>query len=158
MIQDQRQVTLFTLSGCGPCAQARRLLRRRGIQFEEVRGDGDPRFAERLLELSGGVTVPQVLIDGVPVGGADRLAWLDRHGLLRPLVEGREFPIARPRRRLVLRRLPLTLFSAGARAPWRYEAELVDREGRVLERQPAGSWEEATRLAGGVGGGERGES
>jgi glutaredoxin 3 len=135
MVREQPNVTLFTLAGCGACAQARRLLRRRGIPFEEVRGDGDPGFAERLFALTGGVTVPQALIGGVPVGGADRLVRLDRRGVLRPLVEGREFPIARIRRRL----------------PWRYEAQLVDREGRVLERRSARSAQDAARLAEAIG-------
>jgi glutaredoxin 3 len=151
MVREPRPVTLFTLAGCGPCAQARRLLRRRGIPFEEVRGDGDPEFSERVLAISGEVTVPQILIDGVPIGGADRLARLDRRGVLLPLVEGRQFPVARVRRRLSLGRLPLTLLSVGTRAPWRYEVELVNREGRVLKRRSANSAQEATRLAEAIG-------
>jgi glutaredoxin 3 len=151
MAQDPGKVTLYTLAGCGACDQARRLLRRRGIEFEEVHGDGDPSFAEHLRALTGRVTVPQATIRGVPVGGADMLARLDRRGVLRPLVEGREFPLVRVRRRLALWRLPLTLASAGARAPWRYEAELVDREGRVLERRPAHSADEAACLADAIG-------
>jgi glutaredoxin 3 len=135
MAQDPEKVTLYTLAGCGACSQARRLLHRRGIPFEEVCGDGDPSFAEHLRALTGRVTVPQAVIGGIPVGGADALARLDRRGVLRPLVDGREFPLARVRRRL-----------------WRYEAELVDRDGRVLERRSARSPGEATRLAEAIGG------
>jgi len=72
------EVRLYTLPGCAACGVARRLLRRRGISFEEVRGEGIPDFRRVLLRHTGGATVPQVMIDGRPIGGADSLIALDR--------------------------------------------------------------------------------
>ena len=49
------------------------LLEQRGIPFEEIHVDDDPGFRERLEELTGGWTVPQIVIDGKPIGGYTEL-------------------------------------------------------------------------------------
>lgn len=105
-------VVLYTLSTCPSCGYARRLLRRRGIPFEEVRGDFVPGFRRELLERTGEWTVPQVLVGDEPIGGADALAWLDRRGALTARLRGEEFPVAVVRRRLSPKRLPRFLLSA----------------------------------------------
>jgi glutaredoxin 3 len=140
-------VTIHTLSGCGPCARARRLLRRRGIAFEEVSGDDDPAFDQLLLERTGGLTLPQIVIDDVPIGGADSLERLDRLGVLPELLGDDRFPLARITRRLSLRGIVEMYLSGGARGPWRYRVELVDALSHVVERHRAASREEADLLA-----------
>jgi glutaredoxin 3 len=47
--------------------------------------DDDPGFRRRLVELTGGWTVPQILIDGRPIGGYTELWQLDRSGELERL-------------------------------------------------------------------------
>lgn len=74
------QVTIYTTEWCGYCRAAKQLLEQRGIGFEEVRVDSDPAFRRRLLELTGGWTVPQVVIDGEPIGGYRELARLASNG------------------------------------------------------------------------------
>lgn len=91
----QAPVTIYTLSSCGHCHRARLLLRSRGIEFSEVSGDGDRDFRRRLLQQTGGATVPQVVIDGEPIGGARELHELDRRGVLVARVFRRRFPRAR---------------------------------------------------------------
>ncbi len=145
------QVTLYTLSGCGPCAHARRLLRRRGIAFREVCGDDDPRFDRLLLERTGALSVPQIVIDGVPIGGADNLARLDRLGVLEELLAGERLPLARVVRRLSLRGLLLAWASGGRRSPYAYWVELIGERGRLLERRRACSAEDADLLAEAMG-------
>lgn len=49
--------------------------------------------------------MPQIVIDGVPIGGADRLAQLDRAGILAAVADGEPFPITRVRRRVTPRSL-----------------------------------------------------
>jgi glutaredoxin 3 len=141
------RVTIYTLSGCGPCARARRLLRRRGIAFNEVCGDDDPDFHKLLPERTGGLTVPQIVIDDVPIGGADSLERLDRLGVLPELLGDDRFPLARIVRRLSLRGIVEMYLSGGGSGPWRYRVELVDALGHVVERHPAASAEEADLLA-----------
>jgi glutaredoxin 3 len=140
-------VTIYTLSGCGPCVRARRLLRRRGIAFKEVRGDHDPAFDRLRLERAVGLTVPQIVIDDVPIGGADSLERLDRLGVLPGLLGNDRFPLARVVRRLSLRGIVEMYLSAGASGPWRYRVELVDALGHVVERHHAPSAGEADLIA-----------
>ncbi len=81
-------VTVYTLPFCGACARARALLARRAIAYDEVSGAGVADFRGQLAARTGGATVPQIVIRGVALGGADDLARLDRLGLLLPLVAG----------------------------------------------------------------------
>lgn len=92
-------IVVYTLPWCPHCTGAKALLRRRELRYREVDGSGQGNFRARLLELTGGATVPQIVIDGTPAGGADRLARLDRMGLLQALAHGEPFPVTRERRR-----------------------------------------------------------
>jgi glutaredoxin 3 len=76
------EITLYSTDWCGYCERAKTLLRQRGLAFEEVRIDEEPAFRERLYELTGGWTVPQIVIDGRPIGGYLELWRLDREGEL----------------------------------------------------------------------------
>ena len=62
--------------------RAKALLDARGIQYEEVALDEDPAFRQKLFELTGGWTVPQILVDDQPIGGYTELLRLDREGRL----------------------------------------------------------------------------
>ena len=73
---------MYTTRWCGYCVRAKTLLDSRGLEYEEIDLDGDPGFRQRLLELTGGWTVPQILIDGNPIGGYTELWQLDRSGEL----------------------------------------------------------------------------
>jgi len=58
------------------------LLENRGIEYEEISLDDEPAFRQKLFDLTGGWTVPQILIDGRPIGGYTELWRLDRDGRL----------------------------------------------------------------------------
>ena len=73
---------MYSTRWCGYCVRAKTLLESRGIEFEEISLDDDPDFRRRLLDLTGGWTVPQILIDGTPIGGYTELWRLDRSGEL----------------------------------------------------------------------------
>jgi glutaredoxin 3 len=76
------RIEMYTTRWCGYCDLARALLRERGLPFEEIGLDDDPAFRARLMDLTGRWTVPQILIDGRPIGGYTELRELDRRGLL----------------------------------------------------------------------------
>jgi glutaredoxin 3 len=76
------QITVYTTRWCGYCVRAKILLDSRGLEYEEVTLDDEPRFRQKLHELTGGWTVPQVVIDGKPIGGYVELWRLDREGKL----------------------------------------------------------------------------
>jgi glutaredoxin 3 len=76
---------MYSTRWCGYCVRAKTLLESRGIEFEEILLDDDPDFRRSLLDLTGGRTVPQILIDGHPIGGYTELWRLDRSGELERL-------------------------------------------------------------------------
>jgi glutaredoxin 3 len=78
-------VQMYTTRWCGYCVRAKALLESRGIEFDEIELDDDPGFRQRLMELTGGWTVPQIVIDGQPIGGYTELWQLDRRGELENL-------------------------------------------------------------------------
>ena len=78
-------IQMYTTRWCAYCVRAKALLESRGLEFEEILLDGDSAFRQRLLELTGGWTVPQIVIDGRPIGGYTELWQLDRSGELERL-------------------------------------------------------------------------
>jgi glutaredoxin 3 len=76
------RVQMYTTTWCGYCVRAKHLLESKGIEYEEINLDGDPGFRQKLLDLTGGWTVPQILLDGRPIGGYTELWRLDKSGRL----------------------------------------------------------------------------
>jgi glutaredoxin 3 len=76
------RVRVYSTRWCGYCVRAKALLESRGIEYEEILLDDDPAFRHKLFDLTGGWTVPQILIDGRPIGGYTELWLLDRDGRL----------------------------------------------------------------------------
>ena len=73
---------MYTTRWCAYCVRAKALLNGRGIPYEEISLDDDAAFREHIFELTGNWTVPQILIDGKPIGGYTELWRLDRAGAL----------------------------------------------------------------------------
>jgi glutaredoxin 3 len=76
------RIRVYSTRWCGYCVRAKALLESRGIEYEEISLDNDPAFRRKLFDLTGGWTVPQILIDGRPIGGYTELWRLDRDGRL----------------------------------------------------------------------------
>ncbi|MBS0435966.1 MAG: glutaredoxin 3 [Proteobacteria bacterium] len=82
-------VKMYTTQVCPYCVRAKALLKQRGVeQIEEVRVDLDPAQRDRMIELTGRRTVPQIFIGDTHVGGCDDLIALDQRGALMPLLQG----------------------------------------------------------------------
>ena len=79
------RILMYSTTWCGYCVRAKVLLEERGLEFEEIAMDDDPAFRQKLLELTGRLTVPQIFIDGEPIGGYTELWCMDRDGKLRDL-------------------------------------------------------------------------
>ena len=80
------QVTIYTRKWCGYCSAAERLLKNKGVAFENIDCTGDRAKRQWLAELTHSSTVPQIFIDGRAIGGYDDMAALDRRGQLDPLL------------------------------------------------------------------------
>ena len=88
------EVKIYTRQWCGYCYAAERLLRAKGVEFENIDCTGDREKRQWLVEVTGRTTVPQVFIDGKSVGGYDDLKVLDRSGELDKLLAGSSEPPA----------------------------------------------------------------
>jgi glutaredoxin 3 len=75
-------VKIYTRAGCGYCTGALRFLRERGVAFEHVDATGDMATRRWLIAVTGQSTVPQIFIDGRPIGGFTDMLALARRGEL----------------------------------------------------------------------------
>jgi glutaredoxin 3 len=80
-------VQIYANAFCPYCVRARRLLKRKGVEFEEIRVDKDQDAMQTMIQRSQRTTVPQVFIDDRHIGGYDDMAALDRAGKLDPLLQ-----------------------------------------------------------------------
>ena len=81
------EVVIYTKPWCGYCSRAKRLLRSKGVEFEEIDVSLDRAREEEMIRRARRSTVPQIFIDGRHVGGSGDLAALEAMGELDPLLQ-----------------------------------------------------------------------
>lgn len=83
-----KPVTMYTTQICPYCLRAKALLKQRGVMaIDEIRVDLDGGQRQRMVDLTGRRTVPQIFIGDTYVGGCDELVALDQRGGLAPLLQ-----------------------------------------------------------------------
>jgi glutaredoxin 3 len=81
------RVIVYSTDPCPYCVQAKALLTKRGIAFEEITLGRDPAGRDELVEKTGYFTFPQVVIDGKVVGGYTELKAAYKSGQLDELLD-----------------------------------------------------------------------
>ena len=83
------RVRMYTTPICPYCVRAKALLKKKGVEVEEVDVlmNADAR-AEMETKSQGRKTVPQIFVGETHVGGCDDLYALDKAGKLDRLLEG----------------------------------------------------------------------
>ena len=81
-----KKLILYTTEPCGFCRNAKELLAERGIAYEEVNLAKDPVGRRELVEMTGMMTFPQLVLEGRALGGFRELLELDREGRLEGLL------------------------------------------------------------------------
>ena len=82
-------VEIYTTRYCPYCHAAKALLNRKGVPFTEIDVSGNWELRETMIKRSDGrMTVPQIFIGPVHVGGSDDLHALEHAGKLDPLLNG----------------------------------------------------------------------
>ena len=79
------QIVVYGTPWCSFSLEVKRLLEMRGAGYEFVDLDSRPGLRDELEAVSGNRTMPQVLIDGHPIGGYSELVRLDAAGQLERL-------------------------------------------------------------------------
>ena len=82
-----KRVIVYSTRICPFCVMAKRLLRAKGVEYEEVLVDLDDTRRDEMMARSGRRTVPQIFIGDQHVGGFDDLSALERRGALDPLLK-----------------------------------------------------------------------
>jgi glutaredoxin 3 len=80
------KVEIYTTPYCPYCIRAKALLQRKGVTYREIDVTGAPELRRWLRERTGRRTVPQIFVNGQPLGGYDDIAALDREGRLDSLL------------------------------------------------------------------------
>lgn len=82
-------VKIYATGSCPYCTQAKQLLKLRGVtELDEIRVDMVPGERQKMMDITGRRTVPQIFIGATHVGGCDDLMALDSRGELLPLLAG----------------------------------------------------------------------
>lgn len=77
------RVEIYTKMTCGFCHAAKRLLKAKGVSFEETDILIKPKKRQEMIQRANGrSTVPQIFIDGKHVGGFDDLSAAESNGNL----------------------------------------------------------------------------
>lgn len=75
------RVTIYSSANCVFCDRAKSMLQKWNIEFSEVAIDRDNEAMREFVEVTQGArTVPQIIIDGKPIGGFTELTELHMDG------------------------------------------------------------------------------
>ncbi len=83
------KITMYASKICPYCNMALALLKKKGIDIHLINKiliNEQPELREKMIELTGKKTVPQIFINGVYVGGYDDLQALENEGKLDELL------------------------------------------------------------------------
>lgn len=80
-------VEIYTKFLCPFCSRAIALLDQKGVEYREIDVTMNAPEQRKMAERAQGrSTVPQIFVDGVPIGGCDELFALDARGALDPML------------------------------------------------------------------------
>ena len=80
------EIVMYSQALCGYCAAARKLLKRKGVDYTEINVTMSAARRREMFDRSGRRTAPQIFIGDRHIGGYDDMAELDRHNELDTLL------------------------------------------------------------------------
>jgi glutaredoxin 3 len=81
-----KNITVYSTDPCSFCSHAKALLRKRGIEFDEVNLGKDPAGRAELIAKTGMMSFPQIVVEEQVLGGFRELLEADRSGRLDELL------------------------------------------------------------------------
>ena len=79
-------IKIYTTNWCPSCISAKNLLEKLKIEYEEINIEKENFSRQKLKELTGGYTVPQIVINNHYIGGYDKLLYLYQNNKLDELL------------------------------------------------------------------------
>ncbi len=86
MQQPTSNITIYSSNYCPFCSRAKKLLKHKGLKYNEIVVDGDQKNYQKMQQLSNRTSVPQIFIGKHHVGGCDELYTFERNGELDKLL------------------------------------------------------------------------
>jgi len=80
-------ITIYSTSWCAPCSAAKRMLNDLNQAFKEIDIEKEGISREKLKKITGGSTVPQIIINNKSIGGFDSLVALNQAGGLQKMLK-----------------------------------------------------------------------
>lgn len=80
------KILVYSASWCAPCKFAKKLLDDLNLSYEEIDIEKNNISREKLLEITGGHTVPQIQINEKYIGGYSELMQLNQSGKLKEIL------------------------------------------------------------------------
>ena len=79
-------IKIYSTSWCPSCNAAKQLLTSKGLEYEEINIEEIGMSREDLAQLTGGMTVPQIVVNDNNIGGFDKLMMLNQSGELEKML------------------------------------------------------------------------
>ena len=79
-------IKIYCTNWCGRCIAAKKMLDDMDITYKEINIEKENLSRDDLAKLTGGSTVPQIIINDNPIGGFNELLQLNQSGKLKELL------------------------------------------------------------------------
>ena len=80
-------IKIYSTSWWGPCKMAKKMLDDMGLSYQEIDIEENNISRDKLSNLTGGHTVPQIIINDKVIGGFTQLLQLNQSGQLKELLK-----------------------------------------------------------------------
>ena len=77
---ENTEITIYSATWCGPCKMAKKFLTENGFSFNDIEIEENNITREEMAAMTKGTTVPQIIINDIPIGGfEDLLQYFQKH-------------------------------------------------------------------------------
>ena len=77
---ESTEITIYSATRCGPCKMAKKFLTENGFSFNDIDIEENNITREEMAAMTKGTTVPQIIINDIPIGGfEDLLQYFQKH-------------------------------------------------------------------------------
>jgi len=84
--QNTNEIIIYSTLICPYCNAAKRLLKSKDLDYQEIRVDKGRQQRQIMMDKSGRTSVPQIFINGQHIGGFDDINALNRSGKLDQII------------------------------------------------------------------------
>ncbi len=89
-MSNNAKIEIYGNESCGYCSAARILLKKKGLDYEDIPIANDEQAFAEMRHRSGSTSVPQIFINDKSIGGFDELYELAESGELNKLIGAQE--------------------------------------------------------------------